>query len=341
MQVVTVPITAGPLWHFHSAVKQNARGVEVCEVPADCVRVWSPSSPCWISSAADMPEDHHLEILIFTYSLHLLFEWFLFFSSFLHEQQLSMLWHFNSTPKSLSLSPPTYLSLRTHQKLVQSVPLPLLRCLLSSPPPPHSLITKDMVIIAEGGEGQREGTCLQTCRAQSRTTSGCSRSVIDTSDWQQACLILRVSLRLRASLARPGRQTWGEILCAAAGSRGSTLQSLPSHHILRSFSSQVLRSFLLIHTVLSGRKAGTREMSSFVGLASLTLFSVALLRVPGTNDCCRPCLAEPAPFFFSHLHCFVHPPEFWSKQPVLFFLFSLSNQAMRITCWISVFWSAL
>lgn len=46
---------------------------------------------------------------------------YLWFNFFLHEQQLSMRWHFNSTAKS----PPTYLSQRTHQKLVQSFPLPL------------------------------------------------------------------------------------------------------------------------------------------------------------------------------------------------------------------------
>lgn len=48
---------------------------------------------------------------------------YLLFNFFLHEQQLSMLWHFNSTAKSPPPQPhthTTYLSPRTHQKLVQS-----------------------------------------------------------------------------------------------------------------------------------------------------------------------------------------------------------------------------
>lgn len=177
--------------------------------------------------------------------------------------------------------PPTYLSQRTHQKLVQSFPLPLL-------PFPHpTLITKDMVIIAGGSEGQKEGTCLQNTNrgkhhlnvyphkwALGHNYEACYWHLVNSSDGFDG---LRVYFPLSATCCVCKRSwlhrwtDWGGILCVAAGSRGSALQSLPSHHILKSFSSQVLGKALLIHAVLSGQSWHMCG-EQLCGLASLTLF---------------------------------------------------------------------
>lgn len=101
---------------------------------------------------------------------------YLMFNFFLHEQQLSMLWHFNSTAKSPPPQPHTH----THTQHIYLLELiKSLSSLFSPPTTSHPtslspfLITKDTVIIAGwgggGGRGQkrRAHVCRhgQTCQA--------------------------------------------------------------------------------------------------------------------------------------------------------------------------------
>lgn len=139
-------------------------------------------------------------------------------------------------------------------------------------------------------------------------------------------------------------------MCVAAGSRGSTLQSLPSHHILKSFSSQVLGSFTNSCCFIRAKLAHVRRTALWISIFNTILF--ACLNA-GKNDCFHSflCLSNQASgvqnFSMFGLgsrveHCFINPLEFWSKQLLFFSLFSLSNQARRISCKILfVFCSAL
>lgn len=237
--------------------------------------------------------------------------------------------------------PPTYLSQRTHQKLVQSFPLPLL-------PFPHpALITKDTVIIAGGSEGQKEGTRLQKHKprqmnvyphkwALAHNYEARQRHLVNSSDGFDG---LRVYFPLSATCCCVCERSWlrrwtdwGGILCVAAGSRGSALQSLPSHHILKSFSSQVLGKALLIHAVLSGQ-SWHMWGEQLCGLASLTLFCSSawmLLKRKKKKTVFIPFSVSPSQssvllqdfcIFGSRLkHCFINPLEFWSKQLFFFLL---------------------
>lgn len=176
--------------------------------------------------------------------------------------------------------PPTYLSQRTHQKLVQSFPLPLRPCLL-----PFPLFNNRGHGHNCGGRqrAKRRRTCLRsTNRGHLHVYPPLSgrrdlilSSVIDT-------LLTQVSRRVRfrqfrvrifplrarvavstGALGSAGGQTEGGYCAFAARSRGSTLQSLPSHHILKSFSSQVLGSFTNSCCFIRAKLAHC-ETSSFV-----------------------------------------------------------------------------
>lgn len=166
MQVVIMPFTAGPRWHFHSAVKQNASGSKCVKYQHECAHVRRlpipDGSATWPTCQRTARVHLSVDLLIIICSLPL----YLLFNFFLHEQQLSMHWHFNSTTKS-----PQHIYLR---ELIKSLsggfPSHCFPAFFPSLSP--SLITKDMVIIAGGGKGQKEGTCLQTWTNMSSTNWG-------------------------------------------------------------------------------------------------------------------------------------------------------------------------
>ncbi len=199
LQVVIMLFTAGPRWHFHSAVKQNASGSKSVKYQHECAHVCClpipDGSATWPTCQRTTRVHLSVELLIIICSLPP----YLLFNFFLHEQQLSMRWHFNSTTKS-----PQHIYLR---ELIKS---------LSSRFPSHcfpayfpfpSLITKDMVIIAGGGKGQKEGTCLQSTNRGKRhlnvypdkwalghNSEVCHWHLVN---WREpACLILTVRMHI-------------------------------------------------------------------------------------------------------------------------------------------------
>lgn len=172
---------AGPLWHFHSAVKQNASGSKSVKYQHECVharRLPIPDgSATWLTCQRTTRVHLSTELLISICCVpsYLLFNFF-----FLHEQQLSMLWHFNSTTKS----PPNIFISENSSKAcpVSSPPTASLLTPLSPP-----LITKDMVIIAGGGKGQKEGACLQTRANMSSINRGKRHVNFHPDKWVLGC----------------------------------------------------------------------------------------------------------------------------------------------------------
>lgn len=160
-------------------------------------------------------------------------------------------------------------------------------------------------------------------------------------------------------LGSAGGQTEGGILCVAAGSRGTTLQSLPSHHILKSFSSQVLGSFTNSCCFIRAKLAHVRWTALWISIFNTVLFD-CLNAGKKKRDCFHSflCLSNQASQVCCKIltilglgsrveHCFIHPLWILVKTTFLFcfgvgFFFALPNQARRIFCRIVfVFCSAL
>lgn len=130
-------------------------------------------------------------------------------------------------------------------------------------------------------------------------------------------------------LGSAGGQTERGILCVAAGSRGTTLQCLPSHHILKSFSSQVLGSFTNSCCFIRAKLAHVRWTALWISIFNTVLFDC--LNAGKKNDCFHSflCLSNQASQVCCKIltilglgsrveHCFIHPLWILVKTTFLF-----------------------